>query len=71
VSDQQPADRPVLKVISQNATPEEIAAIVAVVASLQAPAETPAPPRSLWARPVHRKPTHPGPGAWRASGLTR
>ena len=62
-----------LRVIRGDATPEEVAAVVAVlVASSGAPAaaEPPAAP-SLWSRPQLREPLHAGPGAWRASGLPR
>ena len=62
-----------LKLVSGTATPEELAAVVAVlVASSGAPAapEPPAAP-SLWSRPQLREPLHAGPGAWRASGLPR
>ena len=61
--------KPLLKVIDQNATPEEIAAIVAVFAALgsgQAPKKK---PRSLWNTPQLRTPIHPGPNAWRASAF--
>ncbi len=65
--------QPFLQVVKGDATPEEIAALVAVIASLggSSPAEPKA--RSTWAHParglreVHRH----GPGAWRASGLPR
>ena len=62
---------PLLRVVRGDATPEEIAALVAVLTSrgsLEAPAEA---PRSLWGRPVLRTALHPGPGAWRASSLPR
>ena len=62
--------KPLLKVIDHNATPEEIAAIVAVFTALGSAGETPKKkPRSLWATPKLRTPIHPGPNAWRASGL--
>ena len=62
--------KPLLKVIDRNATPEEIAAIVAVFAALGSAGEAPKKkPRSLWATPQLRTPIHPGPGAWRASAL--
>ena len=65
--------QPFLRVVRGDATPEEVAALVAVVASMGG--AEPAKPRipSSWAhparamRPVHRH----GPGAWRASGLPR
>ena len=62
--------KPLLKVIDHNATPEEIAAIVAVFAALGSAEPTKKKPRSLWAAPQLRTPLHPGPGAWRASGLS-
>ena len=62
-----------LKLVSGKATPEELAAVVAVlVASSGAPAAEAAPePPSLWSRPQLREPLHAGPGAWRASALPR
>ncbi|CUR57091.1 putative Acetyl-CoA carboxylase, epsilon subunit [metagenome] len=62
-------DQPVLRVITPDATPEEIAALVAVFASLQSQA-TPAPtPRSVWAAPArgHRRPLQVSRGGWRSS----
>ncbi len=65
--------RPLLQVVNSDATPEEVAALVAVFASLGG-AASPAPrPRPEWQAP-HRKlrATHPhGPGGWRSSGLPR
>ena len=61
-------------VIRGGATPAEVAAVVAAVASLRAQIEQPsARPRILWARPSRqvRPPQAPGPGAWRASALPR
>jgi hypothetical protein len=70
-AEQQPP--PLLKVVSPDATPEEIAALVAVFASLGG--TEPEPPRRTpeWAA-HHRKvrgPHHHGPGGWRSSGLPR
>lgn len=65
--------KPVLKVITPDATAEEVAAIVAVLSALgggEAPARR---PRSQWSAPerqVRRTLPH-GVGAWRASGLPR
>ena len=65
--------QPLLRIVRGDATPEEIAALVAVIASLGGSAPVPEKPRSTWAhparglRPVHRH----GPGAWRASGRPR
>ncbi|QIG44077.1 acyl-CoA carboxylase subunit epsilon [Nocardioides anomalus] len=66
--------RPLLRVVRGNATPEEVAALVAVVAALGSAA--PEPPRrraSEWSA-HHRKTrvTLPhGPGGWRSSALPR
>ena len=63
-------DRPVLRVIRGDATPEEVAALLAVVAA-RAAAASPARPRTAAAWTdrgrVLRAPVAPGPGAWRAS----
>ena len=61
--------KPLLKVIDQNATPEEVAAIVTIFSALGSGEAPKKAPRSLWAAPKLRTPLHPGPGAWRASGL--
>ena len=72
-----PASRPVLQVIDPDATPEQVAAIVAVLASLGGDQAAPEAPRSEWASPERavrsgsvRALAH-GRGAWRASGLPR
>jgi len=71
-------DRPVLRVVRGDATPEEIAALVAVVTATHAraaasAAEPPAPRMSAWRDPARRmrQPLPHGPGAWRASALPR
>jgi hypothetical protein len=68
------SSRPMLRVISGDATDEEIAALIAVFAAAgTADTETSnvvAP--SQWATPgrLHRAAVHPGPdGSWWASGL--
>jgi hypothetical protein len=56
------------------ATPEELAALVAVLAAASGPGEDPAPRHtSVWASRARllRAPHVPGPGAWRASALPR
>ena len=68
-----PQERPVLRVVSGNPTPEDIAALVAVVAAASAgggDTGAPAVP-SEWAERSRmlRKPLQPGPHAWWASGL--
>jgi hypothetical protein len=58
-----------LRIVRGDATPEEVAALVAVLAARSgAPAEDEAPVRSPWAAPQVRRPLpQPGPGAWRAA----
>jgi Acyl-CoA carboxylase epsilon subunit len=65
---------PVLRVIRGDATPEEIAAVVAALLSRAAAADAPPPPRpapSAWSdrSRLLRRPVHPGPDAWRRSAL--
>jgi hypothetical protein len=67
-------DRPTLRVIRGDASPEEIAALLAVVsARAAAPAAEEPEVRSAWAdrASLMRRPPAPGPGAWRASGWLR
>jgi hypothetical protein len=63
-----------LRVIRGDATPEEIAAIVAVLALRGKPA-TPGPPPafSIWAdrSRMMREPVSPSPGGWRRSAFPR
>lgn len=64
---------PLLRVVNPDATPEEIAAVVAVFASMGGAPEPP-PRRTPEWRANHRKMrlTLPhGPGGWRSSGLPR
>ena len=68
---------PFLQVITPSTTPEEVAAIVAVLASLGGGEPAPEPPRSEWANPARGLRTPPGVfpahgrGAWRASAFPR
>ena len=63
------SETPLLRVVRGDATPEEIAALVAVLTTRGGSVdELPAAP-SLWSRPQLRRPLTPGPGAWRASAL--
>lgn len=64
---------PLLRVVSPDATPEEIAALVAVFAAMGGGAPAPSRPRSTWADPARRMrgTLQHGRGAWRASGLPR
>ena len=69
-----PAREPALRVVRGDATPEEIAALVAVLLSRPGDDEAPpVPARSAWADRASqlRRPLHPGPGAWRRSALPR
>ncbi len=74
VSDEGTEQAPILRVVNADATPEEIAALVAVLSALaSASQDAPRRQRSAWSnparslRPVHRT----GDGAWRTSGLPR
>jgi hypothetical protein len=65
--------RPVFKVISGDATAEEIAAVLAAVTSAARSASRPSPSArstSAWADRAAglRRPLRPGPDGWRASG---
>ncbi len=72
VDDAAPPVRPLLTVVRGEPTPEQLAALIAVVSSRAAAAEDAAPrTRSAWSRPVLRAPLSPAPGAWRASALPR
>ena len=67
---------PILRLVRGDATPEEIAALVAVLMSRSGDEESAAPgadapARSAWADRSRLlcRPLHPGPGAWRRSPL--
>ncbi|HET8614120.1 MAG TPA: acyl-CoA carboxylase epsilon subunit [Actinomycetales bacterium] len=60
-----------LRVVHGNPSPEEVAALVAVLAARSSGADPSPRPRSLWATPHVRGSHHPGRGAWRASALPR
>ncbi|MGN0064903.1 MAG: acyl-CoA carboxylase subunit epsilon [Nocardioides sp.] len=65
--------QPVLRVVNPDATPEEIAALVAVFSALGGGAPAPARPRPEWNAPhrqVRRTLPH-GLGGWRSSALPR
>jgi hypothetical protein len=66
-------EKPFLQVVKGDATPEEIAALVAVIASMGGGTPAKPEPASTWAHPAGRMRTvhRHGPGAWRASGLPR
>ncbi|GAA5115203.1 acyl-CoA carboxylase subunit epsilon [Alloalcanivorax gelatiniphagus] len=65
-------ETPLLRVVNADATPEEVAALVAVLSALgSAGGEPPRRPQPSWNHPARavRRPLRAGPGAWRASGL--
>jgi hypothetical protein len=65
------SDEPALRIVTADATPEEIAAIVAVFASLggtPAPVKKPVPAWSANHRRMRAQHPH-GRGGWRASSL--
>ena len=65
--------QPVLRVVNPDATPEEIAAIVAVFSALgtgAAPAKKPVPRWAAHGARMRTSLPH-GPGGWRASALPR
>lgn len=70
-----PSHKPVLRVVKGDLTPEELAALVAVVAARNAAAAHAAAnaskpsPRSAWGHPAkaHRRAHVAGPGQWRQS----
>jgi hypothetical protein len=61
----------ILRLVRGDASPEELAAVVAVLASRSGSvAAEEAPEASAWAAPqLRRALPRPGPGAWVASGL--
>jgi hypothetical protein len=70
------ARQPLLRVVRGDPTPDELAALVAVLAARQRAAAAPevdTRPRSQWRNRGRniRPAIGPGPGAWRASGLPR
>ncbi|QWF79348.1 acyl-CoA carboxylase subunit epsilon [Amycolatopsis sp. CA-230715] len=67
--------RPLLRVVRGTPDDAELAALTAVIAAAASAGAEPEKPRrrSAWAdrSALVRAPHHPGPGAWRASGLPR
>ncbi len=73
MSDDQPEPQPLLRVVKGDATPEEVAALVAVLASVggaAAPTPRHTPQWSAHHRKVRVTLPH-GPGGWRSSSLPR
>ena len=70
----QTRDRPPLRLVRGDASPEEVAALLAVLSAASASGPEPAPRHtSQWSSPLRavRRPLAPGPGAWRASAWPR
>lgn len=69
MTDNTSEEQPLLKVITPDATPEEVAALVAVFAAIGGDAAAPEKPRSEWASPARRMrpPLAHYRGAWQAS----
>jgi hypothetical protein len=70
VSEDETPVAPMITVVKGDPTPEEIAAVVVAIASLQAAgADRPAPRVSQWSAYWRslRAPVAPGPGSWRQS----
>jgi hypothetical protein len=66
-----PEERPGLRIVRGDPTPEEVAALVAVIGARAAGSTAPpSPARSAWGDPARavRRSLHPGPDGWRASG---
>ncbi|SEC61275.1 Acyl-CoA carboxylase epsilon subunit [Nocardioides exalbidus] len=71
---EQETPAPLLRVVNPDATPEEVAALVAVFSALgSADGEAPRPTRPSWNHPARgvRRTHRNGTGGWRASGLPR
>jgi hypothetical protein len=64
---------PLLRVVKGDPTPEELGALVAVVASLGGPVAVVPPPAPVWNHPrrLQRVVLRHGPSSWRISGLPR
>ena len=64
------SERSPLRLVRGEATPEEVAALLAVLSTASGGDRTPAPRHtSQWSSPERalRRPLNPAPGAWRAS----
>jgi hypothetical protein len=74
-SDAPNAARPPLRLVRGDATPEEVAALLALLSAASAGGDAKPAPRhtSQWGSRERgvRRPPQPGPGAWRASAWPR
>ena len=69
-----PAEQqPLLRIVTPDTTPEEVAAIVAVLSALGSAEPRKPRPRSEWNSPYRQvRPFYShGPGGWRSSGLPK
>ena len=81
MSDDEPRDEapaaadepPLLRIVTPDTTPEEVAAIVAVFSAMSSGEAAPARRRSEWNSPYRQvRPFYShGPGGWRSSGLPK
>ena len=71
--DQTRPGTPLLRIVTPDTTPEEVAAIVAVLSSLGRGQPARPRPRSEWNSPYRQvRPFYShGPGGWRSSGLPK
>jgi hypothetical protein len=71
VTEREATDGPLLRVVRGDPTPEELAALLAVLASRAVARSDVPPPRSTWNVPARlvRRPLANGPGGWRSSTL--
>ncbi|HYJ66084.1 MAG TPA: acyl-CoA carboxylase subunit epsilon [Nocardioidaceae bacterium] len=67
------SEPPLLRVVKGDPTPEELAALVAVIAASRGADAEPPRRRPVWGHPASamRREHRAGPGAWRASSLPR
>lgn len=65
------SDAPLLRVVRGEPSPEQLAALVAVLASRGGAAPAPVVAPRLWRSTVRAALPAPGPGVWRASTLPR
>ena len=67
------AQRPLLRIVRGEPSPEELAALVAVLAARSVGDEPPPRVASAWSsrRAQLRRAVHVGPGEWRASGFEK
>ena len=73
MSEPEVSPAPILRIVTGDPTPEELAALLAVLGTLGAVAPSPVRRAPDWNAPrrLHRVVHPPGPGGWRASGLPR